>query len=85
MKVSIPNFNSYEIYSTSYLYYGNDQARQIIVRENIDPDSKIIYTPCYHLGYEGTWEADKTFTIRGLLMKIISFQELDKKASADKP
>jgi len=52
----IPNFNSYDIYSISYLSYGNDMARNYIISQSIKEGSKTINTPCYHNGYTGTWD-----------------------------
>jgi apyrase len=62
--LQIPNFNEYDIYSTSYLGFGNDVARNNIVLKS-DTGKDIISTPCFHLGYSGQWEADSSKTIQG--------------------
>jgi apyrase len=62
-KLNIPNFNSYSIYTTSYLGYGNDQARIAIVSKSLTANSNIITTPCYHQGYSGVWEVDNSKTV----------------------
>ena len=54
-EIIIPNFNQYDIYSISYLGYGNDMARNYVLRQTRTIGQQIIETPCYHRNYKGWW------------------------------
>jgi apyrase len=63
----------YNLYSVSYLGYGNDQAR-IAVSKKFLPSSldlKILYNPCYNKGYKTTWEGDSSVTLLGIGSELL--------------
>lgn len=61
----IPNYNEYDIYSVSYLNYGNDLARKNVLLADLKPNSNVIHSPCYQAGYSAAWDLDKSKTITG--------------------
>lgn len=49
----------------SYLGYGNDMARDEIIRLSINNDSTIISSPCYFDGYSMVWSANTKYNVSG--------------------
>ncbi|CAD8122222.1 unnamed protein product [Paramecium sonneborni] len=58
----IPNLNEYEIFSSSYLLYGMDQALIQIHKQFQDNQTFTITTPCYFSGYQNTYDYDSKYT-----------------------
>ncbi|CAD8108717.1 unnamed protein product [Paramecium primaurelia] len=65
MDLIIPNLNEYEIFSSSYLLYGMDQALIQVHKQFQDNDTFTITTPCYFNGYENVYEHDARFRVIG--------------------
>lgn len=64
--LTIPNLNTYDLFSVTFLGYGNDQARITVVSNEIVEGSDVINSPCYHNGYSDTWSDNKKYKINGL-------------------
>ncbi|CAK68327.1 unnamed protein product (macronuclear) [Paramecium tetraurelia] len=65
MDLIIPNLNEYEIFSSSYLLFGMDQALIQVHKQFQDNDTFTITTPCYFSGYENVYEYDARFKVIG--------------------
>lgn len=62
---SPPNITKYSLYAVSYLGYGNDMARDEIIRLPIKDDSTIISSPCYFDGYTMVWSTNTSYNVSG--------------------
>lgn len=64
MNLNLPD-SSFEIYSVSYLGYGNDMIREKVVNEygEWSDDGLTVETPCFQNGYEDL--RDDGVTVKG--------------------
>ncbi|CAD8186828.1 unnamed protein product [Paramecium octaurelia] len=56
-----PNVSNFSLYSVSYLGYGNDQARQSILKSSIQQGDDTIYSPCFQKDYSGNVTIEEKF------------------------
>ncbi|KAL0486860.1 ectonucleoside triphosphate diphosphohydrolase [Acrasis kona] len=55
IEVSFPDINTYNLYTFSYLGYGQDRALEAVIKQRIKPNNPgIVECPCLHSGYNNT-------------------------------
>jgi Golgi nucleoside diphosphatase len=55
LTISFPDINKYTVYTYSYLGFGQDQAREGVLRAAVrQANASTIYSPCFNAGYNST-------------------------------